>query len=427
MDRTYRQLLCLLSAAMDTRKDDVLDMQAADWNKLFFLSQNHNIIPMIYESAQKTEDFSLANPELSHVWRKQAINISLNQMYRTMEFLKVYDKLNQAGIQALVVKGIICRELYPNHDYRSSGDEDVYIRKIDFKQVDSIFRTFGLVRDKSKKRESPPEQVTTYRSSKYGLIIELHVDLFSPESELFGPLNKFFGDVFEDSITINVEEITVHTLSHDMHLLFLILHSIKHFMSIGFGIRQVCDLVMYSNAYGQEIDWSSLWSRITELGYEVFLLNLFDIGTRYLGLDQRRIRYPEGYLSSDIHSEALLVDIIQAGIFGKSELGRVKTSSMTLHAVSEDRKPRGAHAKKYSNLRAFFPGLKFMGSHYAYCRKYPMLLPIAWLHRFIVYAAEEKNLSIMISKAGSSFAIGRKRIELLKEYRLIGRMEEVSE
>lgn len=420
MDITTKQLLNLLSAAMGTKQVDMIDLQETDWNKLFSLAHIHNIVPMIYEAGQKTQSFSQAAPELAVFWRKLAIEVSISQMYRTMDFLQLYDKLNQEGIQALVIKGMICRELYPNPYNRSSGDEDVYIKKADFDKVDSIFQNAGLIRDKNKNWDNSLEQVTTYQSAKHDLIIELHVDLFPAESELFGPMNKLFDKAFEDSISETIEGVPIHTLSHNMHLLFLILHCIKHFLAMGFGIRQVSDMVMYINTYGKEIDWQWIWKQVSELSYDILLLNLLDIGYKYLGLNQEKLHYPDKWSSSDIHSEALLEDIMKAGIFGKSEPGQVKSSSMTLNAISKDRKSRRAKGK-LNVLKTMFPGLDYMSSHYTYCSKYPFLLPFAWFHRFGVYAAEERNLNAMISKAGNSFAIGRKRIELLKEYKVIGR------
>ena len=40
------------------------------------------------------------------------------------------------------------------------------------------------------------------------------------------------------------------------HLLYLILHALKHFLYSGFGIRQVCDIALFSERYRDEIDWS---------------------------------------------------------------------------------------------------------------------------------------------------------------------------
>lgn len=49
------------------------------------------------------------------------------QTMRTNEFLELNKKLQAAGVRPLVVKGIICRNLYPQPDYKQSGDGDVLV------------------------------------------------------------------------------------------------------------------------------------------------------------------------------------------------------------------------------------------------------------------------------------------------------------
>ena len=39
----------------------------------------------------------------------------------------LFDKMRQNGLTPLIVKGIVCRDLYPNPDLRTSNDEDLYI------------------------------------------------------------------------------------------------------------------------------------------------------------------------------------------------------------------------------------------------------------------------------------------------------------
>ena len=51
-------------------------------------------------------------------------------------------------MQPLVMKGIVCRSLYPKPDLRPSGDEDLLIPEKDFAAVDAYFMRKGFVRDK---------------------------------------------------------------------------------------------------------------------------------------------------------------------------------------------------------------------------------------------------------------------------------------
>jgi hypothetical protein len=84
---------------------------------------------------------------------------------------------------------------------------------------------------------------------------------------------------------------------------------------------------------------------------------------------------------------------------------------MTLNAAN--------HSHKHLVLKSLFPGLEYMGRNYPYCSRHPLLLPAAWIHRIARYVLEGKSLRKLFHKAGKSSAIGRKRIELLKEYKMI--------
>ncbi len=420
MDQTSRQLLYLLSVSMGTDLDTIINTVEVEWDKLFFLSGIHNVIPMIYHAINKKQLLPMINPELAVVWKKLAVGYTVDQIIRTKEFLAIYTKLKQAGINALVVKGIVFRKLYPNSDERCSGDEDIYIHREDFSKVASVLIDSGFELSELSGKEKAPRQETIYVSRKTGLILEVHVDLFDPGIGLFKAMNDQFETAFERSIEIIVEGIPIHTLSYSDHLLFQILHCTKHFVGMGFGIRQLCDLVMFCNTYGNMVDYPWVWQQVTSLGYDIFLLNLLAIGSKYLGLSDQYRWYPHQAVLMDIHSDALLEDMICAGAYGRSDEDRIRTCSLTLQAVIAD---RGFRLKKYykkQTLKIFFPDHEFMNNRYPYCRNNPFLLPLAWLHRIASYAVQVKNPIQMVQKANRSIAIGRRRIQLLKEYKMIG-------
>jgi hypothetical protein len=130
---------------------------------------------------------------------------------------------------------------------------------------------------------------------------------------------------------------------------------------------------------------------------------------------------------TDVHSDALLEDIMRAGIYGKSTEERTRTCSLTLQAVIADRGYGGRNRDRNSLLRIIFPNREFMKNKYLYCRNKPFLLPLAWLHRMATNMLLIKNPVKMIHNTNRSIAMGRKRIELLKEYKIIGIQDLTSE
>ena len=70
-------------------------------------------------------------------------------------------------------------------------------------------------------------------------------------------------------------------------------------------------------------------------------------------------------------------------------------------------------------LKSVFPSAKYMKSQFPYLRKAPFLLPVAWLNRILKY---RKEISAGYNNSASdSIKIGNERVELMREYGIIGK------
>ena len=95
------------------------------------------------------------------------------QTMRTNEFLELNKKLHAAGVTPLVVKGIICRNLYPQPDYRQSGDEDVLIPVNQFDVCHRVMMEFGMQTTEDESNLSVAYEVPYWKMGS-PLYIELH-------------------------------------------------------------------------------------------------------------------------------------------------------------------------------------------------------------------------------------------------------------
>lgn len=388
-------------------------MSEEDWLDLFRLSQHHQILPMIYETVYTCPAFASCPPEMVQMLKGQVIRQVMTQSRKTEEFLELYSRLTEKGLTPLVVKGLVCRELYPEPDYRCSGDEDVLIPEEQFKLCDQVFRQNGmdmLVPDLDPEAEG---EVPYYKVGGM-LHIELHKELFSSESEAYGGLNAMFAEVFDRKIQTEIKGVPVYTMCHTDHLLYLILHAFKHFLHSGFGIRQVCDIVRYAEAYGSETDWRYILEKCREIHADVFAAALFDIGKKELLFDEKRACYPESWAALEEDSADMLEDLIDGGVFGDSSMSRKHSSNITLQAVSEDRKGKKAGAHVLSSI---FPDRKYMERTYPRLKKYPFLLPAAWVSRIWKYLRESGKQGN--NDARESIEIGSHRVDLMKKYKII--------
>lgn len=408
MEKTNFEFLSLLKSSLKNEKYDGEKIDFEDLVYIYKMSEIHHVVPMIYNAAYNEDFFKECDANFQAMFKSSAFRYIFSQIQRTNHFLEVYKKLSEKNIKILVFKGIIFRNMYNNPDDRISSYEDILIKKEDYEKVKEFFLSEGFeFIDKGEE--------CAYFSKSTGLCIEVSTSLFSHESKAYGHLNKLFEDVFEKSIKINIDKIDILTLSHEQHLIYIVFHNMKHFLTGGFGIRQVADFSKYIETYGEYINWEKFWSDLKDLNYDTFALNLIEISLKYLGFNDDKITYPDNITSFDelknsqkyyINSESLINDILDAGVFGASTMDRKHTALMTLDAV-EDK-------KKSNRLKAVFPNVNYLKDNYTYLQKYPILLPVAWGQRILSYLKKNKTSSYI-----NTMELGKQRIELLKEYKII--------
>ena len=409
-ERMLEAIRCFLNGKKAEWQEDISE---AEWMELFGLSQQHQVLPMVYETVYPCPAFRTVSAEQNQILKRQVIRQVMVQSRKTEEFLALYRKLTESGITPLVVKGLVCRNIYREPDYRCSGDEDVLIPREQFGRCHEIFTENGM------KPVEPGENMeaegeTPYYKEKGALHIELHKELFAAESKAYGEFNGLFADAFERKIQIEINGVQVYTMCHTEHLLYLIVHAFKHFLHSGFGIRQVCDIAIYANKYGCEIDWDELQEKCRSIHAEVFAAALFDIGEKKLVFDKKKARYPESWEQIGADGDELLADLIAGGVFGDSSMSRKHSSNMTLQAVAEEKQGNKAKA---SLRQSIFPGREYMERTYTYLKDYPFLLPAAWVSRIGKYLLESQKMEN--NDVLESIEIGNKRISLMKKYKII--------
>ena len=75
----------------------------------------------------------------------------------------------------------------------------------------------------------------------------------------------------------------VLTLNPKQHFLYLVCHSLKHFLHSGFGVRQACDLLYFAKKYHDQLDFHEIRNIMKEYHMDSFAMNVLDIGVCYLG------------------------------------------------------------------------------------------------------------------------------------------------
>lgn len=410
MNLTNIFLDILKSAMIQTAYEMTEELGSSQWEQIYAISQKQQLAPMIYQQIFSNKSFRESDKEFQQFWKMDTINQAGNQARKSVLFLILSDQMRANGLTPLVVKGIVCRNLYPNPDLRTSNDEDLLIPREQFHQVDEFLLSQGFLRDEL--IEGKIYQEVPYKNPMNGLYLELHMDLFPQESGAYGQFNQLFEDVFDHCEEIEIQGSKILTLSTKQHFLYLVCHSLKHFLHSGFGVRQACDILYFAKVCHDQFDWEEVRQAMREYHMETFAMNVLDIGVCYLGFSWEELGLEK---PSDIEIDCtpLLDDMLDGGIFGQNDMNRIHSANITLNAAQSE------SANVASGILAsLFPDKEYIKENYEYARKYPFLLPAAYVQRIFKYLAQHKGKNIDTGEK-SSTQIGMERVKLLEKYKIV--------
>ncbi len=391
--------LRILSSALTDSTPLCPTLSTKELSDILKLSELHRVLPLVYDNMHSC---GLRLPQSTPVHSQVKLLVS-QQALHTLAFAEVYRTLAQQGVYPAVVKGIICRNLYPKPDLRVSSDEDLLVSPAEHPKCCKLLEDMGF---SLIKKDRPDHYQHSFVRSD-GLHIELHTSLFDAQDAFFDKWNEEFKTWKDKTITISAEGTDFLTLNPTDHLLYLILHALKHFIHSGVGIRQVCDITILANRYVNEIDWHSFAKRCKALNALRFAMGIFAVAKNHLKLSLEVCNTLSLFAPFPSDESALLEDLLSAGVFGNATMSRRHSGTITFSEAKN---------KNKGICRRIFPPAKSLKSTYTYAKRSPLLLPVAWAHRLLRYGKEVRS-----TEGNSPFEavqIGKQRLKLLKEYGL---------
>lgn len=398
MTAAEQQLIgCLRAFCRNEPADRVSGVQPEELHRLAAV---HKLVPVVYEALSgEPEAFGEARLR----WKQEATLSVALQAKRTEAALRLCAALNAVDVPYALVKGLICRSLYPHPDHRASADEDLFVLPEHRAACEAVLEAQGLV------CAEPGETESNWSCAESGLAIELHLQLFSEEYEAERRMNAYFREAAARCEFETVSGVPVRTLAPQDHFLLLVCHALKHFHYSGFGLRTLSDIGLFATRYGSRFDWTEVRRMLDAVGGMVFCDHVLHICQTQFVYDGAAAGYIPEIAGSD---EALLTDVLDAGVYGQSTMSRKHSANIVLQNLK--------HAEPGSGrggvLRALFPPRAALVSRYPALKKAPVLLPAVWLARIGAYGADMLRGKLPRASAAESIELGKRRTELMRQY-----------
>ena len=311
-----KYLLKLLSESLKKEEKRQLpaDEPKLDWNRLLTIAKNHVVLSLLYDVLlEKT----LSKENIQRV-EKAGRNI-VQQNYRLLFFSKyVIGLLQQQGISTVLLKGPSAAAYYPVPELRKSGDVDLLI--FDKRQLNDVSRIFKEVGFNAEKKQLANHHLAI--GTPEGIEIEVHTMLAEPfdNNEINHYLEQTVLEMKEHVQITELMGVELPVLSDAYHAYYLLIHMLQHFLREGFGLKLLCDWVVFWDS-GLEEEEQRVYQRlIKESRLEGFSEMISSLCVHFLGLEKKDSL---GKLLPEDISWEFMKDIFAAEEFGKSNRERM--------------------------------------------------------------------------------------------------------
>lgn len=315
-----QKLLCqLLCQALTGKKSqELLELcRQADMARVIQTAQQHKVLPLLYETL--CEEWQ--GEALDTVQRKQVESVSrttAKQSYRLLFLTRYLVRiLEEAGVPVLVLKGSGAAELYPVPEMRKSGDVDVLIPEDRLEDAREL-----LAKEHFLVKQSQHANHHLAFGSKDGIDLELHTMLAEPfrDSRINQAMDRLLLDYFQKKEYKECMGVSLPVPCEPHQALQLLLHMLQHFLRAGFGLKLLCDWVVFWNRDAVQGIVPEFLELAESCCVREFAETITMVCREFLGLRQD---LPMGGSRDRKLAEDFLLDVFAAEEFGKADKDRM--------------------------------------------------------------------------------------------------------
>lgn len=388
MPREQHQLLALLRAYFTDGSPDPCTFADTDWAALCREARLQTVSGFACTAMLRLPQELRPDAEFCAAWERETMRgyLVFGRFFEAQNAL--CRLLQENGIPVLVWKGLAAAAYLPEPELRTLGDIDVLLPREQMPQAIAVLTAHGYAVGKGTE-----DSELHVAAEKEGIHFELHRTV---AGDIHLP-NDYLRECFTRGKTVHSAYGTFPAPEDTDHAFAMLLHMLRHFVSSGFGLRQLYDWAFCLQ--NGEIDRARLLEMARTAGAEKFLNAVTALCIRCFGLSAS---HDWGIPVSEAAVEGLLEDILIGGNWGSKEENR------TYSLVFSETNGRGLRpfTRKLNRLAGeLCPGVK----------KYPAMQPLLWmpaLARFAYHVAIGKQKKPGI---GAAKEIAARRRSMMRE------------
>lgn len=322
LSTTEQALIQLTSAGLGFNQNVRELPDEIHWAELFEMANRQGVSAICLDGLQSDEAYIRRFKQmpskmikLKLQWLGQALQMEHLNKKRWNTVCELSELWKRNGIDTVVLKGFSLCQYYPNELHRYCGDFDCFLLNGQYEKGNVVVENRGIKVDRGQYKHA----TFIYK----GTNVENHHYLISVRgSKKNKKLERYLENLLADSKMKNLcmanKESLLLCPSEKFMALFLVKHTLVHFLNERVSLRQICDWLMFRKSVPAEY-WSSIEESMERFGLQrmyIVMNNLASLIEGSLQLEELKI-----------HDQMVLTDIFRSevdGVFDVSWKTRIR-------------------------------------------------------------------------------------------------------
>lgn len=313
--KTIQSFFALVRAGLWEREVRLAPYGDIDFSEVLQLAEEQSVVGLVAAGIEHVAD---VKPQKKDVLQFIGRTVQLEQRNQAMNYFigVIVEKMREAGIYTVLVKGQGVGQCYERPLWRSCGDVDLFFDAENYEKAKVFLPPLAMSVESEEKRKKH------FAMTIDPWLVELHGLMPTEISERINVgVDRVQSDIFEN-VGVRVwdnDGVEVNLPSPDNDVIIIFTHFLQHFFVGGVGLRQICDWCRLLWTYRDEIDRELLEKRLREMGIMTEWKAFGAFAVKYLGMPIVAMPlYEEGRKWSR-KADRICRVVLEAGNFGHNK------------------------------------------------------------------------------------------------------------
>ena len=322
----------LEGSSVATRQAEGLEFRdSVDWEEVYRLAKEQSVLGLVLAGIERMKSFwtSQAATPGAKVQGVQEVHgpdkMTLLQWIGEVQMLEqqnkamnqfigeLVDKMRDAGIYTILVKGQGIAQCYERPLWRSCGDVDLFLSDDNYERAKAYLTPLAADVSKEYVREKHLGMTIDMQT------VELHGRLYCG---LSSRIEKEMDDVYQDTFyggnarSWQNGSVQVFLLSVENDAFYVFTHILQHFYKEGIGLRQICDWCRLLWTYRGKMDVKKLETRLERARLMTAWRAFGAFAVGYLGMPPEAMPFYSADAKWKRKADRICAFILEVGNFG---------------------------------------------------------------------------------------------------------------